>query len=1075
MSREPERQIHIKISLFFYFFFLVFIVLNFSTQVAGLDPNKAITQYKLEKWGEEKGFEQSSVITCVQTPDGYIWLGTLNGLVRFDGMRFQVYNKDNTRQLLANEIKSLYVDHKGCLWIGTRGGGLTYLENGKFSIYSPLQYPALKEITAIYQDQAHTLWLGTFEKGLISLKNHITTVYSTQDGLPGNEIRALAEDAQGNLLIATTSGLAIRSRAGKISVSPYFQEKGKEYQYMISLCVRKNGDLWIGSNMGLCCVSRNTYTQYSIENGLPNSKIKCLFEDSQQNLWGGTDGGGLIRIRTDKIETLASPGGLVDTFVYSICEDKEGSLWLGTLNGGLYRLRDTTATTYTTLEGLSHNSVNCIIEDHQQTLWIGTNGGGLNSINLKNDQIIHQFTHANRLLSNTINALIEDHSYRIWIGTNNGLNYLEDGNIKKLTTQDGLHDNNVLILAEDLNGAIWIRTETGLFLYYNQQIKDFSGFDFTNHNPRFIYKDQHQDFWIGTFGNGIIQCKNSRDFISYTTSEGLIHNEVECAHSDPDGTIYIGTRGGLSRLANHTFTNFTTENGLLETKINFILDDLLGSLWLAGRIGISRVSKKELTDFARGKIKRIHPILYREADGMKTPWCSNGLRTSDGRLWFTSDKGLVVINPIRLKKNTVPPPVVIQEFKVDGELIDTNQNPSGKTFIIPPGKHRLEFLYAGLSFIKPQRIRFKSMLVGYDSEWYNAGEIRSATYTLLSPGTYTFRVIACNSDGVWNNTGASIVFYIKPFFSQTIWFYILLIFLTIIVIFAGYSFRVRQLRLREKILTALVAQRTEELETSKRIIEQKNQSILSSIKYASSIQDTILLTPERFNVAPQDWFILFKPRDIISGDFCWTFQKENILYLAAVDCTGHGVPGALLSMIGCLTLNDIASSQSISDPAQLLFRLHLRVRAALKQEIKETKTHDGMDIALCMIDLEKKEITFAGAKRPLYYITNSQLFEIKGDKKPIGGHQPEKHRTFVNHPVPFQDEITLYLTTDGFADQNNAKDLKYGSPALRDFLFANSHLSMAMQHQKLAAELKFFQGSEEQRDDITIIGFKFKK
>lgn len=206
-------------------------------------------------------------------------------------------------------------------------------------------------------------------------------------------------------------------------------------------------------------------------------------------------------------------------------------------------------------------------------------------------------------------------------------------------------------------------------------------------------------------------------------------------------------------------------------------------------------------------------------------------------------------------------------------------------------------------------------------------------------------------------------------------------------------------------------------------------------------------------------------------------QKDNILFLAAVDCTGHGVPGALLSMIGGLTLNDIVNTQSISDPAQLLFRLHLRVRAALKQEIVDSRSHEGMDIALCMIDLDKKEITFAGAKRPLYYIKDNepQLIEVKGDRKPIGGHQMEKHRTFTNHTIPFQEEITLYLTTDGFADQNNYDNIRYGSLPLKNFLQAHSFLPMDQQQEKLLAELKTFQGSEEQRDDITIIGFKLKK
>jgi len=296
------------------------------------------------------------------------------------------------------------------------------------------------------------------------------------------------------------------------------------------------------------------------------------------------------------------------------------------------------------------------------------------------------------------------------------------------------------------------------------------------------------------------------------------------------------------------------------------------------------------------------------------------------------------------------------------------------------------------------------------------------------------------------------------------------------------------LKANEKKLSALVDIRTEalnertlelekahnKLQVSKAVIEEKNRNIMASITYARKIQQASLPTEERLKNVLKDYFIIFRPRDIVSGDFYWFGQNGHRYFIAAVDCTGHGVPGAFLSMMGNMELTEIVKEKPVHDPAALLMHLHNAIRRALQQETGDSKSGDGMEVAACMIDRETGNVTFAGAGRPLYYVCNSELFEIKGDRKSIGGRQREKKRTFKNHEIPIRSETVLYLTSDGFADQNNSENKKYGSLRLKQFLKAHAHLPMDRQQDAILLELRDHQGIEEQRDDITIIGIKLK-
>jgi serine phosphatase RsbU (regulator of sigma subunit) len=551
---------------------------------------------------------------------------------------------------------------------------------------------------------------------------------------------------------------------------------------------------------------------------------------------------------------------------------------------------------------------------------------------------------------------------------------------------------------------------------------------------------------------------------------------------------------GLNRLGNGVFTHYTPHNGLVDSYVNSILEDNCGNLWLGGRKGISCVSKEELKNFASGKISKLQPLTYNVEDGMENQWCNSGaIKRRNGKLWFPTTSGAAEIDPTNILTDNQPPSVIIEELKVDGEQIPPATlcmlSGGAKSLVIPPGKKRLEFKYTGLSFLKPRKVKFKLKLQGYDPDWIDMGDARDTIYTELSPGKYTLEVIACNRDGVWNETGDSLSFYMRPYIYETVWFYIFVALVIIMIAFFGYRFRVRQLKAREKLLADLVNRRTKKLNQrtlqlekahdslreSKQLIEEKNRSILDSIEYARRIQQAVLPPDQQIQTALNDYFIIFKPKDIVSGDFYWFSQRDNRCFIAVVDCTGHGVPGAFLSMIGNMKLNDIMYEEFIEDPAGVLSNLDLGVSRLLQQENGAKKRGDGMEVGLCMIDLDKNKIVFAGAKRPLYYVQDSQFFEIKGDRRAIGGRRKVREYAYTNHQIDINDEIVLYLSSDGLVDQHNPGDKKFGSPRLKRFLHHHAHLPMPGQKKALLKELSDHRGNENQRDDITLIGIKLKK
>lgn len=781
---------------------------------AGLDPSKSITQYVHDVWTTESGLPQNSVLALAQTPDGYLWLGTEDGLVRFDGMRFLTFDRHNTPEFQSNEVDALLVDHRGDLWIGTHGGGLTSLSHGVFRTFTKRNGLSNDFVRALYEDEHDDLWIATDGGGLDRLTNGQFQIYSRKNGLADDAVFSLCGDRRGGMWIGTHAGLSHWTKDRFVNMTKTDGLPGSDIR---SVYADREGGLWVGTNgAGLTHLTPSGITRYTSHDGLSSNNVWSIFEDSSGNIWIGAIGGGLTRFHDGQFSHFPPTEGFSGDDIWAIMQDREGSLWIGTSGGGLNRLRDASFVTYGKQEGLSSDIILAVYQDHEGALWVGTSDSGVNR--LQNGQIKHYGTR-DGLPDNQIFSIAEDGHGDHWFATRRGLSRLSNGEFTVYRSESGLPNDIALCTYVDSKGQLWVGTREGLSRFDGRRFITYSTKAGRSIGVLAIYEDRDHTLWVGT-GAGLMHFINGR-FQSHTTSRGLSNNVIRAIWGDPDGVLWIGTDGGgLNRFKNGMFTSFSTREGLLDDAIWQILDDNRGNLWMSCNRGIFRVSKSQLNAFAEGRIRQISSHSFGVADGLRSRECNGGFqpagyRLKDGLLAFPTMKGLAVLDPGHLITNKIQPQVLVESI-----LIDNRRVPGNMLAQVPPGKGQLEFQYTATSFIESQKIRFKYILQGFDKDWTDAGSRRTAYYTNIPPGSYRFLVMACNSDGIWSRTAASIPLTLEPHFYQT-WPFAAVVVISIFGFFAAaYRVRVNRLHVQQRKLENLVEQRTEELSRSEKKFRQ---------------------------------------------------------------------------------------------------------------------------------------------------------------------------------------------------------------------------------------------------------------
>lgn len=773
---------------------------------AGLDPSKAITQYRHDVWRVEEGLPQNTVPTITQGKNGYLWFGTELGLVRFDGLRFTVFDKSNTPELRSSLVRAVLEDRRGDLWIGTTGGGLSRMHEGRVKTYRTKDGLPNDSVLTLLEDRAGRVWIGTEGGGLSSFENGRFTTFTMKDGLAGNDVFALAEDKSGNLWAGTHDGLTVISN-GKCKT--FHAGDGIPANYVRALFVDRDGALWIGTNGGGLGKYRDgKFQTFSRKDGLPSEAIFSIKQDGAGSIWIATIGAGIARYRNGKFVSYTAKEGLSNDDAWCLYYDRDGNLWIGTGGGGLNRLMDGRITAYDTHEGLSKDETLAVFEDSKGDLWVATNRGGVNRFH---DGRFTAITTKEGLADNFVFSLAEDREGALWIGTRKGLNRYKDGKVQLFTKKDGLAGDIAMAGIKDRQGRMWFGCRGGLSVFENGKFTTYTTANgLSNGNIQSLYEDRQGNIWIGTAGGGLNRFRDGR-FEVFDTNHGLSSDVVMSIYQDAAGSLWVGTNGGgLNRLKDGKVTTYDTNNGLADDGVFQIIEDAGGNLWMTSNKGIFRCRLADLNRMADGGATKISSVLYDRADGMKSRECNGGFqpagfRAHDGHLWFPTMRGVVTFDPKVLEQSEPPPTVFVEQAWINKQLAP------GVIGRAEPGSGELEFRYTAINFRSANKTVFRYKLEGFDHEWIEAGARPVAYYTNIAPGTYRFRVSASNGDGVWTPSEAGLDFTLDPHWWESWWFRTLSIsvFLAILAVISWWKNKAARHHREE--LEAMVDQRTSQL------------------------------------------------------------------------------------------------------------------------------------------------------------------------------------------------------------------------------------------------------------------------
>jgi signal transduction histidine kinase/ligand-binding sensor domain-containing protein/CheY-like chemotaxis protein len=767
---------------------------------AGLNPDKQIDQYARTVWEASDGLPQNTVQTVLQTRDGYVWLGTEEGLVRFDGERFEVFNRGNTPGLPGKDVRSLFEAPDGTLWIGLIGG-LARLKDGRFTAYTLANGLPHDQISTVTGDRAGNVWLGTFGDGLMRFKDGTSTAFTSRNGLPDNFVGAVRETRDGSIWIGTNGGL---TKITGDRLVTYTTRDGLPDNRVNALWEDRNGVLWIGTAKGLVNSRGGTFETYSTRDGLSNDVVSALYEDADGSLWIGTSGG-VSRLTARGFDRFTAAQGLANNSVASLTGDREGNIWIGTSGNGVVKLTDRSFSTLSGDEGLSNVLARSVLEGRDGTIWIGTQGGGLNRV--KDRRVVSVYTMHSGLPGDSVTALLERADGSLWIGTAVGLARLERGRVS-VVRPDLFQSDTIRALFEGRDKALWVGTSGGgLKILRDNHVTVWNAATGLSDVVRAFYGDPHGTVWVGSDA-GLSRYIDGR-FETFGPAQGVFWKGVMTISGDPDGTIWVGTAGdGLYRYKDGTFTHYSTANGLFDDIVFQIVDDRQGSLWMTCNRGVFRVGKQMLIDLAEQRVNTIVSVSFGVADGMKSAEFNGnaqpaGIRAHDGTLWFPTIKGAASVRPDKLIVNRVPPTVAIERLLADRKPVALAGD-----IRVPAGHGELDFHYTALSFADPARVRFKYRLTGFDTDWIDAGRRRDAHYTNLPAGPYQFQVVAQNNDGVWNEQGSTLRIQLEPHFYETRLFSAAVLMTMVLAIGGFVRLRVHRVGQQAAALEKIVEERT---------------------------------------------------------------------------------------------------------------------------------------------------------------------------------------------------------------------------------------------------------------------------
>lgn len=1075
---------------------VVILVVFFASLRVGAQENARFRHYTTED-----GLSQNTVYCFKQDRFGFMWIGTQDGLNRFDGYAFRIYKPDaaDSTSISGNSVRAVVEDRFGNLWIGTRAGLCRYDRAADVFVRYPQRNddsgPASDAITDIEEDSDGNIWISTLNHG-VSVRNATTGKFKHyQSGpglLSGNDVRGMSCAKNGHMWLSTWAhGICeYDPKSGKFTG---MQEApgGLNYPNIRGgICAAKSGKIYIGTwGKGIDewdpATQTMKYISLTSDDIHPTGMVWNICEDMKGRIWCATAETGLFMYDPSNGKKIVfkvdihNEGSINDNNIWGVGVDRSNHIWAGGWQGGVNMLNEKISA----FTHFRHNpfdefalpsaTVWSFCSDGGDGLWVGTGAGpahydpGTGKFERTSTTTRKEDTPSDQ---SNIQTLCRHADGRIFMGTTGGGLYIynpaDRTYVRHLSRPDSnsLQTSIVSACCGDVQGNIWVGCGRNLQRY----ISDKEGFN-TYSLPE---KDSVPS---GTFITCIVEKSSQELYLGLNIGYLYIFNKVTKQFSlfwksplsdintvlvDTRGGLWIGTSSaGLCYLNNGKETYFTEKNGLPNNSVNCIVNGSDGELWLSTNKGICKFDplKQELRN-------------YTAEDGTQgNEFNQNACyKTKDGQIWFGGTKGITAFYPDEIVVNQAPADAVLIAFTVLNDPYPMKEHIGvAKQVELSWRDYFFSFEYAGMEYTNPSKNMYKYMLVGFDEDWVEAGTRRFVTYTNLDPGTYTFRVMASNNDGVWNGKVAEVVVVINPPFWRTNWFYILCGLTAVATVWLYIRSRERKLRREKLLLENKVNERTSELNDEKEKVTAAHKDIRDSINYAKRIQYALLAHEELLRKNLNDHFVVFRPKDVVSGDFYWATAIDHLFYFGICDSTGHGVPGAFMSLLNISFLNEAIIEKGITKPGDIFNH----VRQKLISNVSQEAGKDGMDAVLLCFDSKSQTITYAAAHNKPVIVRNSELIICETDKMPVGkGEIEAPFRTFTLDVISGD---VVYLYTDGYADQfGGPHGKKYKYRQLHERLVKISSLPLIEQHKILEEEFDSWKGTLEQVDDVLVAGLR---
>lgn len=1057
-----------------------------------------------------QGMASSYVFGILEDKRGNIWFANhFAGISKYNGNSFTHFT--TKEGLIDNSVLSIMEDHRGNIWMGFNNGGICMYDGKYFNLYQENQGFTNYTVMDIYEDSELNIWFGTKGAGAIKYNGHSFTYLTTNEGLSSNSINCITQDQNNNMWFGT-SDKGVNKFDGKV-FTHLTSDNGLKSNSVWSILNDRNDNIWFGTDgAGVYKYDRHSLINYSSHEGLSHNSVFSILEDKTGNLWFGTWGGGLNKFDGNNFTQITEEDGLSNNSIFHMLEDRAGNIWLATYGGGVSILKENSFNHLNKIDPLSKSNTHAIIEDRKSNLWFGTWGNGICRFDGK------EFTFFDKeegLSHNVVLSIIEDKNGDLWFGTRGaGVSKFNGETFTHFSKKSGLSGNVVISLFEDSKGNIWMGTEdNGITVYDGTKFRHFTEQDGIHcNNVNCFNEDKLGNIWFGTKGGGLVKY-DGNSFIHFTQYEGLMSNDVTSILIDLQDNIWFSSyQGGLSFFDGENFTHFSENEGLLHNTITSLAGlsrNNESEIWIGTQKGLNhlRIDSSNQTLAA--------PVFL--MDGVNKFDGLNGLDfipnsvciDSRNQIWWGTGKGVTMLDLIGYSRASSPPIIQMTDLLINENFHDY-QRPADQlksaigydsvqsfsnypiNLCLDHKYSHLTFCYTATDWSAPNKIRYSYMLEGLNQEWSTPTQDTKVVYRNLEYGSYTFKLKAIGSSGEWSETFEYDFVILRPWWHQW-WARTLYMILTILIIYGFLKIRMRKLKQRQKQLEVqiklatqkiseqkkvaeqqrdLVKQSFEEAEKQKIQIEKAHKEITDSINYAERIQQSFMATADLLEANLPEYFIYFNPKETVSGDFYWAANLANDKFaISCADSTGHGVPGAIMSI-----LNISALEKSIENGTTKANEIFNQARTTIIERLKKDGSKeggkDGMDATLLLFNPDKSKLEYVAANNPIWIIREGELIVIKGERMPVGKNDLD-HTPFKGGEFNLKKGDIIYTMTDGFQDQfGGPKEKKFKTSPLKNLILQNAKHSMNDQRSIIAETFQNWKGDLEQVDDVCIIGIK---